>query len=65
MIDLNPQSPRVLKKDFFELEKPVTEDAKFHVVCLSLVVNFVPDALLRGMYCCTTLGLEIGTECMT
>ncbi|KAJ3297385.1 hypothetical protein HK104_000556 [Borealophlyctis nickersoniae] len=47
-IDLNPQHPRVIKQDFFDRPVPRTEAERFHVVCLSLVVNFVGDVWQRG-----------------
>jgi 25S rRNA (adenine2142-N1)-methyltransferase len=43
-IDLNPQSPNVLKQDF--LKRPPND--KFHIVGLSLVLNFVPTHQERG-----------------
>jgi 25S rRNA (adenine2142-N1)-methyltransferase len=43
-IDLNSQSVRVKKQDFLLMD--MTE--KFDVVCLSLVLNFEPDAQKRG-----------------
>ncbi|TPX53782.1 hypothetical protein PhCBS80983_g06160 [Powellomyces hirtus] len=47
-IDLNPQSQTVKKQDFFERPNPKGDDERFHVLCLSLVVNFVGDPKLRG-----------------
>ena len=47
-IDLNPQNPNVLKQDFFERPSPTCENEKFHVVCLSLVLNFVGEPEKRG-----------------
>ncbi|KAI9017414.1 putative methyltransferase-domain-containing protein [Gaertneriomyces semiglobifer] len=47
-IDLNPQNPAVKKQDFFERSLPASDAERFHVVCLSLVVNFVGDPELRG-----------------
>ncbi|KAI8922683.1 putative methyltransferase-domain-containing protein [Entophlyctis helioformis] len=47
-IDLNSQSPKVLRQDFFERPRPATQNDLFDVVCLSLVVNFVGDTAARG-----------------
>ena len=41
-IDLNPQSLHVQKQDFFERPLPESDQDKFHVLSLSLVLNFVP-----------------------
>ena len=46
-IDLNPQSHRVRKCDFFEMSPPTT-DTKFDILCLSLVINFVGLTKDRG-----------------
>ena len=42
-IDLNPQSNEVIKADFLKLD-----DKKYHVVVVSLVVNFEGDIRKRG-----------------
>ncbi|KAJ3251387.1 hypothetical protein HK103_002434 [Boothiomyces macroporosus] len=47
-IDLNSQSPLVIKQDFFLRPIPATQAEKFDIVCLSLVINFVPEAEDRG-----------------
>lgn len=50
-IDLNSQEPGILKQDFMERPLPRTEDAdeeRFHLISLSLVLNYVPDATGRG-----------------
>ncbi|KAJ3268951.1 hypothetical protein HDV01_002061 [Terramyces sp. JEL0728] len=47
-IDLNSQSPLVIKQDFFLRPVPTTDQDKFDIVCLSLVINFVPEAADRG-----------------
>ncbi|KAI8384522.1 putative methyltransferase-domain-containing protein [Radiomyces spectabilis] len=44
-IDLNPQHPDIEKQDFLRMQPT---DAKFDIVCLSLVVNFVGDPRDRG-----------------
>ena len=43
-IDLNPQSEGIIKADFLNF----TSSNKFNIVCLSLVLNFLGDAKLRG-----------------
>ncbi|KAJ3322237.1 hypothetical protein HDV06_003297 [Boothiomyces sp. JEL0866] len=47
-IDLNSQSPSVTKQDFFLRPIPQSVEDKFDIVCLSLVINFVPEAIDRG-----------------
>ncbi|GAA5849829.1 hypothetical protein JCM8547_000579 [Rhodosporidiobolus lusitaniae] len=47
-IDLNPQAPHVQKCDFFDFPVPQSEDEKYDVVSLSLVMNFVGDLAARG-----------------
>ena len=47
-IDLNPQSVCVVKQDFMARPMPTSDSGKFHVVSLSLVVNFLPSNSLRG-----------------
>ncbi|KAN0059731.1 25S rRNA (adenine2142-N1)-methyltransferase [Thecaphora frezii] len=47
-IDLNPRSDAVQKCDFFDLPKPASEEDKFELVALSLVLNFVGDLRKRG-----------------
>ncbi|KAJ3414414.1 hypothetical protein HDV05_006595 [Chytridiales sp. JEL 0842] len=47
-IDLNPQHPNVQQQDFFERPVPTSDSEKFHVLCFSLVVNFVGDPAKRG-----------------
>lgn len=47
-IDLNPQAPHVEKFDFFDYPIPVGHAAKFDVVGLSLVLNFVGGLGKRG-----------------
>ncbi|KAJ3118994.1 hypothetical protein HK098_005774 [Nowakowskiella sp. JEL0407] len=48
-IDLNPQSHQVLRQDFMERPIPANNEDKFNVVCLSLVLNFVPSPVKRGI----------------
>lgn len=47
-IDLNSQEPGILKQDFMERPLPSTDDDRFHIISLSLVLNYVPDATGRG-----------------
>ncbi|XP_078618952.1 uncharacterized protein LOC144886285 [Branchiostoma floridae x Branchiostoma japonicum] len=52
-IDLNPQTDRVTKADFFDYQ--VEEGCEYDVVVLSLVINFVGDPKKRGdmlRHCC-------------
>ncbi|KAI9202360.1 putative methyltransferase-domain-containing protein [Polychytrium aggregatum] len=54
-IDLNPQCLLVKRQDYFERPFPETDDEKFHVVCMSLVINFVGDVAKRGEMLVRTL----------
>ncbi|PYH94972.1 nucleolus protein [Aspergillus ellipticus CBS 707.79] len=47
-IDLNSQEAGILRQDFMEMPLPKNEDDKFHVISLSLVLNYVPDPAGRG-----------------
>jgi 25S rRNA (adenine2142-N1)-methyltransferase len=47
-IDLNSQGPGIEKQDFMERPLPATEDERFDIISLSLVLNYVPDAPGRG-----------------
>ncbi|PWY85667.1 nucleolus protein [Aspergillus sclerotioniger CBS 115572] len=47
-IDLNSQEPGILKQDFMERPLPTDASDKFHIISLSLVLNYVPDAAGRG-----------------
>ena len=47
-IDLNSQEKEILEQDFMKRPLPTTNVEKFDIVCLSLVVNYVPDAKGRG-----------------
>lgn len=47
-IDLNSQENGILQQDFMQRPLPAGEDERFNIVCLSLVVNYVPDAKVRG-----------------
>jgi 25S rRNA (adenine2142-N1)-methyltransferase len=47
-IDLNSQAEGIIQQDF--MERPLPNDAKekFDIISLSLVLNYVPDAIGRG-----------------
>ncbi|WPH00723.1 Hypothetical protein R9X50_00355300 [Acrodontium crateriforme] len=47
-IDLHSQADGILQQDFMERPIPQTGEEKFHIISLSLVLNFVPDAEGRG-----------------
>ncbi|SMY26832.1 unnamed protein product [Zymoseptoria tritici ST99CH_1A5] len=47
-IDLNSQSSGITQQDFMLRPLPVSEDEKFDIISLSLVLNFVPSASGRG-----------------
>ncbi|PYH40674.1 25S rRNA (adenine2142-N1)-methyltransferase [Aspergillus saccharolyticus JOP 1030-1] len=47
-IDLNSQEAGILKQDFMERPLPGSEGEQFHIISLSLVLNYVPDAVVRG-----------------
>ncbi|CAI7628384.1 unnamed protein product [Penicillium manginii] len=49
-IDLNSQEPGILKQDFMERPLPAADadEERFHLISLSLVLNYVPDATGRG-----------------
>ncbi|KAK2749158.1 hypothetical protein FQN57_006773 [Myotisia sp. PD_48] len=47
-VDLNSQEAGILQQDFMERPLPETEDDRFHIISLSLVLNYVPDSVLRG-----------------
>ncbi|GLB11473.1 hypothetical protein AtubIFM57258_008343 [Aspergillus tubingensis] len=47
-IDLNSQEPGILKQDFMKRPLPQNEFDRFHIISLSLVLNYVPDAAGRG-----------------
>ncbi|POR33620.1 25S rRNA adenine-N(1) methyltransferase [Tolypocladium paradoxum] len=54
-IDLNSQEPGILQQDFMKRPLPETEVAKFDIISLSLVLNFVPEAAGRGQMLFRTL----------
>lgn len=47
-IDLNSQEPGILKQDFMERPLPRNDDDQFHLISLSLVLNYAPSAEGRG-----------------
>jgi 25S rRNA (adenine2142-N1)-methyltransferase len=47
-IDLNSQGPGIEKQDFMQRPLPTCEDERFDIISLSLVLNYVPDAVGRG-----------------
>jgi 25S rRNA (adenine2142-N1)-methyltransferase len=47
-IDLNSQGPGIEKQDFMERPLPNSDDERFDIISLSLVLNYVPDAAGRG-----------------
>jgi 25S rRNA (adenine2142-N1)-methyltransferase len=47
-IDLNSQEPMIEQQDFMERPLPSSEKDRFDVISLSLVLNYVPDAVGRG-----------------
>lgn len=47
-IDLNSQELGILKQDFMERPLPSKKEERFHLISLSLVLNYVPDATGRG-----------------
>jgi 25S rRNA (adenine2142-N1)-methyltransferase len=47
-IDLNSQGKDILQQDFMQRPLPKNNKQRFDIVCLSLVVNYVPDAKTRG-----------------
>jgi len=47
-IDLNSQEDGIMQEDFMQRPLPTGEKDQFDIVCLSLVVNYVPDGKVRG-----------------
>ena len=47
-IDLNSQGPGIQKQDFMERPLPASDNERFDLLSLSLVLNYVPDASGRG-----------------
>ncbi|RKF58997.1 25S rRNA adenine-N methyltransferase [Golovinomyces cichoracearum] len=47
-IDLNSQIRGIKKQDFMKMPIPIEEKDKFDIISMSLVLNFVPDAIGKG-----------------
>ena len=47
-IDLNSQDSKIQQQDFMERPLPRSDEDRFDIISLSLVVNYVPDAATRG-----------------
>ncbi|OJD23383.1 hypothetical protein ACJ73_05266 [Blastomyces percursus] len=47
-IDLHSQEKGILQQDFMERPLPTCEEEKFHIISLSLVLNYVSDPAGRG-----------------
>ncbi|KAI0180285.1 putative methyltransferase-domain-containing protein [Hypoxylon sp. FL1284] len=54
-IDLNSQSDGIIQQDFMKRPLPKDDLERFDMISLSLVLNFVPDAVARGAMLCRTL----------
>ncbi|KAI1375912.1 putative methyltransferase-domain-containing protein [Hypoxylon crocopeplum] len=54
-IDLNSQSEGITQQDFMERPLPKDDFERFDIISLSLVLNFVPDAIGRGVMLLRTL----------
>ncbi|KAI0115318.1 putative methyltransferase-domain-containing protein [Daldinia grandis] len=54
-IDLNSQSDGILQQDFMKRPLPEDDSERFDIISLSLVLNFVPDAIGRGEMLLRTL----------
>lgn len=65
-IDLNSQEPGILKQDFMERPLPRNDDDRFHLISLSLVLNYVPNSEGRGEMlkrCVTFLTNQLPSGC--
>ncbi|OAX78629.1 hypothetical protein ACJ72_07058 [Emergomyces africanus] len=47
-IDLHSQEKGILQQDFMQRPLPACEEEKFHIISLSLVLNYVADPATRG-----------------
>lgn len=54
-IDLNSQGEGILQQDFMERPLPKDRSERFDIISLSLVLNYVPDALGKGKMLLRTL----------
>ncbi|KAI4596349.1 hypothetical protein KJ359_005478 [Pestalotiopsis sp. 9143b] len=66
-IDLNSQGEGITQQDFMERPLPKDDSERFDMISLSLVLNFVPDARVRGEMLLRTLEFlnqpgRLGTE---
>ncbi|KAL2754675.1 hypothetical protein ACRALDRAFT_2021414 [Sodiomyces alcalophilus JCM 7366] len=55
LIDLNSQQSGILQQDFMERPVAKSDEERFDIISLSLVLNYVPDAALRGRMLLRTL----------
>lgn len=61
-IDLNSQEPGIQSQDFMERPLPKDPSEKFDIISLSLVLNYVPDAVGRGQMLVRTLSFLENSE---
>ena len=54
-IDLNSQAEGILQQDFMERPLPKDGSERFNIISLSLVLNYVPDAVGKGKMLLRTL----------
>lgn len=54
-IDLNSQAEGIKQEDFMARRLPLNEKEQFDIISLSLVLNYVPDAIGRGKMLLRTL----------
>ncbi|KAJ2984217.1 hypothetical protein NQ176_g112 [Zarea fungicola] len=64
-IDLNSQEPGILEQDFMDRPLPEHDSDRFDLISLSLVLNFTPDAALRGEMLKRTLAFLRDTHAAT
>lgn len=65
-IDLNSQEPGILQQDFMERPLPRHDSERFHLISLSLVLNYVASATGRGdmlKRCVTFLTKSLPPDC--
>ncbi|KAI1457726.1 putative methyltransferase-domain-containing protein [Annulohypoxylon moriforme] len=64
-IDLNSQSDGIIQQDFMKRPLPKDDSERFDIISLSLVLNFVPDAIGRGEMLLRTLDFlkQPNTDC--
>lgn len=63
-IDLNSQGEGIVQQDFMERPLPISEDERFDIISLSLVLNFVPEPSGRGDMLLRTLSfLRLPSVC--